>query len=247
MRSEGRRPAVRKSIEHIPHLPPEQRGTVASDNGRGGRRSKKDTQGRRSNPSGRKLHGSAPDKSDVTLLLIDVINDFDFPEADQLLEHALPAARKIARLARRCRKARIPVVYANDNFGRCRSDVGAVVRHCLKRTSRGRRIVRLLHPRSTDYLVLKPKHSALYSSSLETLLGFLGVRHVILAGFAANICVLFTANDLYMRDYQVTVPRDCCASNSKEENDNALRQMTQVLKADLRESALLNVELLRTQ
>lgn len=28
------------------------------------------------------LHGSAPDKSDVALLLIDVINDLDFPEGN---------------------------------------------------------------------------------------------------------------------------------------------------------------------
>jgi len=32
------------------------------------------------------LHGSAPDKHKVALLLIDVINDFDSPEADQLLK-----------------------------------------------------------------------------------------------------------------------------------------------------------------
>jgi nicotinamidase-related amidase len=34
------------------------------------------------------LHGSAPDKRKFALLLIDVINDFDFPEADQLLKYA---------------------------------------------------------------------------------------------------------------------------------------------------------------
>ncbi len=30
------------------------------------------------------LHGSAPDKSEVALILVDVINDLDFPEAKQL-------------------------------------------------------------------------------------------------------------------------------------------------------------------
>jgi hypothetical protein len=34
------------------------------------------------------LHGSAPDKHKFALLLIDVINDFDFPETDQLLKYA---------------------------------------------------------------------------------------------------------------------------------------------------------------
>jgi ATP-dependent DNA ligase len=36
------------------------------------------------------LHGSAANKHKFALLLIDVINDFDFPERDQLLKHARP-------------------------------------------------------------------------------------------------------------------------------------------------------------
>ena len=41
----------------------------------------------------RDLHGNAPDKAAVALLLIDVINDLEFAEGDQLLPHALPMAR----------------------------------------------------------------------------------------------------------------------------------------------------------
>lgn len=51
------------------------------------------------------LDGNAPSKSDAVLLLIDVINDFNFPEADQLLEFALPAAKKLRSLTTTlCRK-----------------------------------------------------------------------------------------------------------------------------------------------
>lgn len=64
-------------------------------------------------------HGNAPDKSDVALLLIDVINDLDFPEDDQLLRFALPMAHKIAALKQRARQHGVPVVYVNDNFGPC--------------------------------------------------------------------------------------------------------------------------------
>jgi nicotinamidase-related amidase len=63
------------------------------------------------------LHGSAPDKHKFALLLIDVVNDFDFPEADQLLKHARPMAQVLLRLKRRAKKAGVPVVYVNDNFG----------------------------------------------------------------------------------------------------------------------------------
>jgi len=188
------------------------------------------------------LHGNAPDQCKVALLLVDVINDLEFPEADQLLEAALAAAQKMAKLADRARRLKIPVIYANDNFGRWRSDLQAVIRHCLDNDVRGRPIAKLLRPRETDYLVLKPKHSAFFATTLQTLLRYLGVEKVVLAGYAGNICVLFTANDLYLRDYTLHVPRDCTASNSVADNAYALEQMAKILKADLTPSTELDLE-----
>jgi len=189
----------------------------------------------------RDLHGSAPDQSPVALLLIDVINDLDFPEAEQLLEFALPMARQIAALKVRARQHRIPAIYVNDNFGRWRSDLNAQVKHCLEDNVRGKAIVELLQPDDDDYFVLKPKHSGFFSTTLDTLLEYLGVQTVIITGVAANICVLFTANDAYMRDLHLVVPADCVASNTEDENRYALDQMRKVLKADTRPSAELSL------
>jgi len=185
------------------------------------------------------LHGNAPDKSDVALLLIDVINDLDFTAGDQLLRFALPMARQIAALKRRARREGVPVVYVNDNFGRWRSDFSAQVEHCLKDGVRGKPVVELLRPDKDDYFVLKPKHSGFFSTTLDTLLEYLGTKTVIVTGMAANICVLFTANDAYMRDFHLVVPCDCVASNTEEENRYALDQMRKVLKADTRPSTEL--------
>jgi nicotinamidase-related amidase len=186
------------------------------------------------------LHGNAPDKSDVALLLIDVINDLEFPDGDRLLTHALPMARSIAALKDRAKRAGVPVIYVNDNFGRWRSDLNAQVEHCLTDGVRGKPVVELLRPGPDDYFVLKPKHSGFFSTTLDTLLKYLGVRAVVLTGMAANICVLFTANDAYMRDFHLFVPADCVASNTEEENRHALEQMARVLKADTRPSADLS-------
>src|SRR5688572_20575821 len=175
------------------------------------------------------LHGNAPDKSGVALLLIDVINDLDFPEAEKLLRHALPMARQLAALKVRVKRHGIPVVYVNDNFGRWRSDFNAQVEHCLDDQVPGKPIVALLRPEADDYFVLKPKHSGFFSTTLDTLLEYLGVKTVILGGIATNICVLFTANDAYMRDLHLVVPCDCAASNTHEEHENALEQMRTVL------------------
>jgi nicotinamidase-related amidase len=188
------------------------------------------------------LHGNVPDQCAAALILIDVINDMEFDEGEALFRNALPAAKALSELKRRARQAGVPVIYVNDNFGKWRSDFRAVVRHCCRSGARGRPLVELLAPQEEDYFVLKPKHSGFYSTSLDVLLDYLGVRTVILTGFAGNICVLFTANDAYMRDFYLAVPSDCCASNSAQENRQALEQMRKVLKADITPSTELDLE-----
>jgi len=180
------------------------------------------------------LHGNAPDKSDTALLLIDVINDLEFPEAEGLVKAALPMAERIVELKRRAKRADVPVIYVNDNFGRWQSNFRAQIDHCLHDGVRGEPIARLLEPDDDDYFVLKPKHSGFFSTTLEVLLRYLGARTVICTGIAGNICVLFTANDAYLRDLHVVVPEDCIASNTPADNEHALNVMRKVLKADTR-------------
>ena len=192
------------------------------------------------------LHGSVPETSDVALLLIDVINDLEFEGSEALLEHAVPMAERIAELKRRAKAAGIPAIYVNDNFGRWQSDFRRVVEHCLNDGVIGEPIARLLEPEDDDYFVLKPKHSAFYATTLDTLLTYLGARTVILTGMAGNICILFSANDAYMRDLNVIVPSDCVASNTVTENEHALEQMRSVLKADVRPSTELDLAKVRS-
>ena len=186
------------------------------------------------------LHGNAPDNSAVVLLLIDVINDFEFEGGAQLLQHALPAAKRIAAFKQRCKQAGIPAVYVNDNFGKWRSDFKKLVSHCIDDDTRGRKIVELLKPEREDYFVLKPKHSGFFSTTLDLLLKHLGARTLILTGFTADICILFTANDAFMRDYQLIIPSDCVVSENEKENRRALRFMKRVLEADIQTSKRIN-------
>lgn len=190
------------------------------------------------------LHGNAPDKSPVALLLIDVINDMDFDEGAQLLEHAIPMAQNIARLKKRARALRIPAIYVNDNFGRWQSNFRQVLDHVLHDGVPGRALAEILEPETDDYFVLKPKHSGFFSSQLEILLQYLGVQTLIMTGVQANICVLFTANDAYMRDYQLVIPSDCVASADPEEAAHALEQMRAVLKATVVPSKELDLDAL---
>lgn len=167
---------------------------------------------------------------ETALLLIDVINDMDFPASGTLLEAAVPAARRIAALQKRLRAGGVPIIYVNDNFGRWQCDFRDQIQRCVGPDSAGREVASLLVPAPGDYFVLKPKHSGFYSTSLDVLLRFLKVRTLILTGFAADICVLYTANDAYMRDYNLIVPSDCVASESDASTRDSLVHIRDRLK-----------------
>jgi nicotinamidase-related amidase len=73
---------------------------------------------------------------------------------------------------------------------------------------RGQGIAAKLIPGMGDYFVLKPKHSGFFNNA-----GFgsqfIGASNLIIGRLTTDICVLFTANDAYMRDYKLIIPSDC--------------------------------------
>jgi nicotinamidase-related amidase len=178
----------------------------------------------------------------TALLLIDVINDMDFPGSESLVRFAEPMAHRLRALKARARTAGVPAIYINDNFGRWRSDFRSLVEHCIHDDVPGREVARLLQPDPDDYFVLKPKQSAFYGTTLDTLLRSLGTRTVILTGVAGDNCVLFSANDAYMRDLRLHIPSDCVASESEAQNRYALELMARVCKADITPSTELDLE-----
>ena len=181
--------------------------------------------------------------SPVALLLIDVINPMDFEGASTLLPCAISAAPHIGRLKRRAREADVAVVYVNDNFDCWHLGFRELLDKFRAANVPGLPIIRLLEPESeSDYYILKPRHSGFFHTALEVLLMRLETRAVILTGFATDICVLFTANDAYMRGFEILVPTDCVASEREADNERALRHMARVLKAEVAPSDELDLE-----
>jgi nicotinamidase-related amidase len=194
------------------------------------------------------LHGNVPDQCSVALILIDVINDMEFEDGEAVFANALPAAKKLAALRRRARKAGVPVIYVNDNFGKWRSDFRQQLGHVLEDGVRGQPIAELLRPAEDDYFVLKAKHSGFYQSQLHLLLQYLQVRTVVMAGFTTDICVLFTASDAYLRDLDIVIPPDCSAAATAEYHEQALEHMTRVLHVKTIPSTELDLsELLKAE
>lgn len=162
------------------------------------------------------------------ILFIDIINDFDFDGSDKLLEHTeniLPGLKKLRQFGK---ENDIPIIYVNDHYGFWQADFRKIINYC--ENSRNQHIIQELKPDDSDYFLIKPQHSAFFQTPLHALLNDLGKTHLIMAGIAGDICILFTAKDAYMYKYTMHVPENCMASEEKDGNDYALYLMHSVMK-----------------
>jgi nicotinamidase-related amidase len=167
---------------------------------------------------------------DTALVILDMISCWSFPDADAMLRAARDVTPVIARLKRRCVAAGVPVIYANDNSGQWRSDFKFLVRSSLESGGPGAEITRQLEPGPEDFFILKPKHSAFFATPLEILLDHLRTRRLVIAGVAADQCVLSTAADARMRDFEVVVPADGIAALSPARSRRAVEQLREALQ-----------------
>lgn len=184
---------------------------------------------------------TAPDRDrargGAALLIVDMINCFDFEGGKVLQERAREIVGPIRALRKAMKPLGAPVVYLNDNFGEWHSEKSLLIERARKHSEE---IVRQIAPRNDDYFVLKPQLSSFYSSSLPLLLPKLGVSHLILTGVATDKCVLFTAADAHMRDYAIWVPSDAVAAESEGQGSCALKIMRDALGAETTPSSELN-------
>jgi nicotinamidase-related amidase len=180
-------------------------------------------------------------KSSAALILVDVINHFEFPDRNRVLRQALPIAARVARLKKRARSAGIPYVNVNDNFGQWHSDAAKLVEYCLRPGSVGRKFVEQLRPDKEDYFVLKPIHSAFFQTPLETLLRYLGASTLVLCGLATNSCIGCTAHDANMRAFRLFVPLDCSAARTRREHQQAIEHIKEMADAKVMPSTALRL------
>jgi nicotinamidase-related amidase len=165
------------------------------------------------------------------LLLIDCVQTLDFDGGEALREPYLALAEPLAGLRARAYAARVPVIWVNDHFGDWRRSFPELVAEA--RRGPGGPFLERLSPAAEDYQILKPRHSAFFQTPLEGLLRSLGTRRVVLCGVQAHACVLFTAHDAHMWEYEVAIPTDGVASERAEDVDAALHVVRRTMRADI--------------
>ncbi|WP_442597309.1 isochorismatase family cysteine hydrolase [Neobacillus sp. D3-1R] len=169
--------------------------------------------------------------SKTALIIIDIMNPFEFEHGRTLAEKTLQILLPLQQLKAYFKQNRLPIIYVNDHFNLWQANLEKIIQHC--QNDLNQTILHKLKPSEEDYFLIKPKHSAFFGTALHTLLHQLKVETLVLAGIAGNICVLFSAVDAYMREFKLKVPSNCIASVDDQDQKYALTMMKNVLKADI--------------
>lgn len=175
----------------------------------------------------------------TALLILDMISEFRYPDGERIVRAARKVAPNIARLKERAHAAGVPVIYVNDTAGKWESDQKAFIRRCMEPTSRGRDMAELLEPAPQDYFMFKPRHSAFFGTPLHTLLTRLHVHRLIATGITSHQCVLFTAMDAHVREFDLVIPSDCIGAVAAADTKHALYIFSHALQAKISSSRRL--------
>lgn len=173
------------------------------------------------------------------LLILDMINLFDFEGGDRLARQALKACGPISQLRASFTDRGWPVLFVNDNFMDWSREFSDLVSMCREKKGPTASIASALEPHPSDYYVLKPRHSAFLCTTLPAILADLGIKQLVMTGVATDSCVLATVQDAHMRGYQVRVPTDGVAAQTAARSARALALMEQAMKVDTRPAQTL--------
>jgi nicotinamidase-related amidase len=171
----------------------------------------------------------------TALLVVDMLNAYDHPEADRLAERVEKALPGIGSMLERARDEGLPVIYVNDNY----DDWNTSAEELAERAMNGAHpeLVEPVLPAEGHAFVIKARHSVFYETPLEYLLDQRGVDRLILVGQVTEQCILYSALDAHVRHFRVVVPTDAVAAIYDHLADAALEMMERNLSAQLCEAA----------
>jgi nicotinamidase-related amidase len=168
----------------------------------------------------------------TALVVVDMLNTYDHPDADSLVESVEGTVEPIQRLIRRAQDESIELVYVNDNY----SDWHASPDEIAKSAMNGKRpdlVEPILPPEEEVPFIIKARHTIFYGTPLEYFLGQRDIGHLVLAGQVTEQCILYSALDAYVRQYEVTIPTDAVAHIHENLAQAALEMMEVNMDAEI--------------
>jgi nicotinamidase-related amidase len=167
----------------------------------------------------------------TALIVVDMLNTYDHPDADKLTASVETVVAPIKRLIERAGAEDTELIYVNDNYG----DWDSSSRRLTEQALEGRRpdLVEPIVPEAGTPFVIKARHTIFYGTPLEYLLGQKEIDRIVLTGQVTEQCILYSALDAYVRHIRVAVARDAVAHIHEELADAALEMMRVNMGAEI--------------
>jgi nicotinamidase-related amidase len=165
------------------------------------------------------------------LVVIDMLNTYDFEDADKLVGSAKEVVPNIAALIDRARREEVPVIYVNDNYGDWNSSVDELLENGLE--GEHPELVEPVRPPDDASFVIKARHSIFYGTPLEHLLATHDIDRLVMTGQVTEQCILYSALDAHVRGIDVAVPADAVAHIHEDLAEAALKMMETNMGADV--------------
>lgn len=174
----------------------------------------------------------------TALIMIDMQRGFIDPVSPLCIPMAADTVPACAELIRRCRSEGVTVIYAVRHYRDDGSDVEKVRKKlwyeggkplseaCSDELSDA--FPEEFDVLPEDYVIVKPRFSAFFCTSLDLILRRLKVERLLLAGTTTPNCIRTTCYDALSLDYDVTVVSDCTSSVSAAVQESNLEDMARI-------------------
>jgi nicotinamidase-related amidase len=167
----------------------------------------------------------------TALVVVDMINSYDHPDAEKLTKSVEQALPKMVELVKRAAGEDVTTIYVNDNFGAWNSNREELVEAALE--GEYKELIEPIRPEKDTAFVVKARHSIFYETPLEYLLRENDIERIVLVGQATEQCILYSALDAYIRHFEVAVPRDAVAHIHEHLAEAAFEMMETNMDADV--------------
>lgn len=167
------------------------------------------------------------------LIIVDMQNDFVHPEGKLFSPNAQSIIKPIGTLLENARKVGVKVIYTQDtHFLEDPVEFPIWGEHVVK-GSWGWQIIDVLKPLEREIVIEKLRYDAFFGTPLDHILRIYNIRHLVIVGTVANICVLHTVSSARLHNYDVIVPVDAISALTETDYTFSLRQMDFLYKVKL--------------
>lgn len=165
------------------------------------------------------------------LIIIDMLNPYEHPDADPLMASVRAALPGICALIEAARKQEVVTMYVNDHHGDWSATAAKLTESAL--AGRAPELVEPIAPPDDTAFVMKARHSIFYETQVDYFLREQQIAQLVLAGQVTEQCILYSALDAYVRHFDVAIAPDAVAHIHEDLADAALRMMQTNMRARL--------------